>query len=69
MHVLHSSLLISDKLSTRFGNEVGINLKLSINFSLHVNVFVQKEKKNFLYFFYSIVINFFLYNKTAIKIF
>ena len=31
MHALHSSLLVSDKLSTRFDNKVGINLKLSIN--------------------------------------
>ena len=37
IYALHSSLLISDKLSsTRFDNEVGINLKLSINFSLYV---------------------------------
>ena len=35
IHALHSSLLISDKLSTRFDNEVGINLKLLINFSLY----------------------------------
>ena len=34
-HALHSSLLTSDKLSARFDNEVGINLKLLINFSLY----------------------------------
>ena len=38
MHALHSSLLISDNLSTRLDNEVAINLKLSINFSLCVIV-------------------------------
>ena len=38
MHALHSFLLISDNLSTRFDNEVGINVKLSINFSLCVVV-------------------------------
>ena len=38
MHALHSSSLISSKLSTRFDSEVGINLKLSINFSLCVVV-------------------------------
>ena len=36
VHTLHSSLLISDKLSTRFDNEVGENLKLLIYFSLYV---------------------------------
>ena len=34
----HSFLLISDKLSTRLDNEVDINLKLSINFSLYMIV-------------------------------
>ena len=38
MHASHSSLLISDKLSERFDNEAGINLKRSINFSLCVIV-------------------------------
>ena len=38
MHVLHSSLLISDKLSTRLDNEVDLNLKLSITFSLYVSL-------------------------------
>ena len=38
MHVLQSLLLISDKLSTRFDNLLGINLQLSINFILYVIV-------------------------------
>ena len=36
MHGWHSSLLISKKPSTRLDKEVGINLKLSIKFSLCV---------------------------------
>ena len=37
MHDLYSILLkIADVLSTSFDNEVGINLKLSINLSLYV---------------------------------
>ena len=38
MHVLQSLLLISDKLSTRFDNLLGMNLQLSINFILYVIV-------------------------------
>ena len=38
INLLGSSLLISDKLSTRFDNELCINLQLSINFSLYVTV-------------------------------
>ena len=41
MHDLHSTLLkISDVLSTSSDREVDINLKLSINLSLHVTVFL-----------------------------
>ena len=40
MHASHSFLLISDKLSMILDNEVGINLKLSINFSLYVIVLI-----------------------------
>ena len=35
---LGSLLSISDKLSTRLDNESGINLQLSINFSLYIDV-------------------------------
>ena len=38
IHALHSFLQNSDKLSTRSDNLPTINLKLSINFSLHVIV-------------------------------
>ena len=38
MHVLQSLLLISDKLSTRSDNLLGMNLQLSINFILYVIV-------------------------------
>ena len=38
IQALHSFLLISDKLSTRFDSEIDINLKLSINFSLYIFV-------------------------------
>ena len=42
MHDLHYLLLkISDVLSTRFDNESEINLKLSINLSLYVIVFLS----------------------------
>ena len=41
MHDLHSILLkIPDVLLTRFENESDINLKLSINLSLYVTVFM-----------------------------
>ena len=36
LHLMHSCLLISDKLSTRSDNDLLINLKLSMNFSLYV---------------------------------
>ena len=38
MHVLQSLLLISDKLSTRSDNVLGMNLQVSINFILYVIV-------------------------------
>ena len=38
MHALQSLLLISDKLSTRSDNLLGMNLQLSINFILYVIV-------------------------------
>ena len=38
INLLGSLLLISDKLSTRFDNEICINLQLSINSSLYVVV-------------------------------
>ena len=38
MHALQSLLIISDKLSTRFDNLLGMNLELSINFILYVIV-------------------------------
>ena len=52
MHALHSSLLISDKLSTRFDNEVGINLKLSINFRLYVIVLIVSLLSHFFNYFF-----------------
>ena len=52
MHTLHSSLLISDKLSTRFDNEVGKNLKLSINFSLYVIVLIASLLSYFFNYFF-----------------
>ena len=48
MHVLQSLLLISDKLSTRFDNLLGINLQLSINFILHVIVLPLSLSRSFL---------------------
>ena len=36
MHVLQSLRLISDKLSTRSGNLLGMNLQVSANFILYV---------------------------------
>ena len=36
LHLMHYCLLISDKLSTRSDNDLFINLKLSMNFSLNV---------------------------------
>ena len=38
MHVLEALLLISDKVSTRSGNLLSMNLQLSINFNLYVVV-------------------------------
>ena len=52
MHALHSSLLISDKLSTRFDNEVGISLKLSINFRLYVIVLIVSLLSHFFNYFF-----------------
>ena len=37
---LHILLQISDKLSTRFDNEIDVNLKLLTNFSLYVTYFL-----------------------------
>ena len=39
LHPLHTLLQVSDKLLTRFDNELDINLRLSTNSSLHVIVF------------------------------
>ena len=36
LHFMHSCLLISERLSTRFDNELFINLRLPMNFSLSV---------------------------------
>ena len=44
MHYLHSILLkIPDMLSTSSDNEVGINLKLSINLSLYVIILLSSH--------------------------
>ena len=52
VHTLHSSLLISDKLSTRFDNEVGENLKLLIYFSLYVIVLIFSPLSDFFNYFF-----------------
>ena len=48
MHVFQSLLLISDKLSTRFDNLLGMNLKLSINFIFYVIVSPLSLLRSFL---------------------
>ena len=52
MHALHSSLLISDKLSTGSDNEADVNLKLSIKLSFTINTFSFNWYKKSDVFFY-----------------
>ena len=65
MHTLHSSLLISDKLSTRFDNQVGKNLKLSINFSLYVIVLIA----SLLSYFFNYIFNWYRKSNILFHIF